>query len=57
MNLSNEHHDGNGKFAAHTKERERILRNFQFLRGIEPTGTLDTDTKDLLQEMNKAANE
>lgn len=55
--MPNEHHDGNGKFAAHTKERERILRNFQFLRGIEPTGTLDTDTKDLLQEMNKAASE
>lgn len=55
--FSNAHHDGTGKFTGNTKERERILRTFQEQHNIPVTGIIDTQTRELLDSITKAANE
>lgn len=55
--LSNAHHDGFGKFTDKPREREKVLKAFQAQHNLEVTGTMDNDTRTLLQTMNKAASE
>lgn len=55
--LANDHHDGDGKFAKLTKERERILKTFQDQHNLTVSGTMDSETREYLQTMNKAAND
>lgn len=54
MHFANEHHDGNGKFAGNTKERERILKTFQEQHKLPVTGFMDAQTKAVLAQMNHA---
>lgn len=57
MDLTNEHHTADGKFAGNTRERERILSIFQQQQRLPVTGKLDEETKGLLDSLNKAAND
>lgn len=52
--FSNEHHDGDGKFAPHAAQRARVLREFQSKHSLPVTGTMDEETSALLRTMNKA---
>lgn len=55
LELSNDHHDGDGRFAANPAERERVLRLYQAQQGIPVTGQMDECTKRLLHEANRTA--
>lgn len=54
IELSNPHHDGDGKFAPRTAERERLLKAYQATQGLPVTGEMDDRTKQLLQTANQS---
>lgn len=55
--MMNDHHGSDGKFAGNVRARERAIKEFQYEHLLAVTGTIDDATRNLLDLMNKAADE